>query len=109
MPKFCVSRFETSNEISVSRVAGSSPLAAGFCCDTVGRESSSATNGSSVTRVAGKKRLPAKPWADAGSQAHQLAQNASQGNVARPYRAHDAWNGLIPLSNGWPWNRGRQD
>src|SRR5437660_7580691 len=35
-----------------------------MCC-TVGKESSSATNGSSVASVAGKKRLPAIPWAPA--------------------------------------------
>jgi hypothetical protein len=62
-------RFDTSTENAVSRDAGSSPLALNFCVETVGSESSSATNGSSVTSVAGKNRLPAKPWAKAASLA----------------------------------------
>jgi hypothetical protein len=32
--------------------------------ETVGNESSSLTNGSSVVSVAGKNLLPAKPWAE---------------------------------------------
>src|SRR5471030_2168082 len=60
-------RLVTSTEVPVSSVAGESPLAAVFRRDTVGSESSSATNGSSVARVAGKNRLPANPCAKADS------------------------------------------
>src|SRR5262249_2725710 len=100
-------RLDPAMEMSVWRVAGSSPLAGNFCVETVGSDSSSATKGSSVTSVAGKKRLPANPCPNAGSQAHQLAQSASQGNDARTYRARDAWDGIIPLSHGWTWSRRR--
>ena len=42
----------------------------------VGNDNSLAANGSSVLIVAGKKRSPAKPWANAGTQAaiHAAAQ-----------------------------------
>src|SRR5690349_11447245 len=67
-------RLVKSTEASVSRVAGSSPFAPVFLLETVGSDSSSATNGSSVARVAGKKRLPAKPCAQTGPVAAKLAQ-----------------------------------
>src|SRR5262245_62125277 len=57
-------RLVKSIEVSVSSVAGSSPPAV-FLRETVGSDSSSATKGSSVASDAGKKRLPAKPWAKA--------------------------------------------
>src|SRR4029077_2239609 len=62
-------RLVKSLVVSVSRVAGSSPFAPVFLRDTVGSDSSSATKGSSVASVAGKKRLPAKPWANAPAEA----------------------------------------
>jgi hypothetical protein len=42
----------------------------------VGSDNSSATKGSSIANVAGKKRFPAKPWEKAGTQAasHVVAQ-----------------------------------
>ncbi len=54
-------RFEMSSAKSVSRVAGSSPLAGVLKYEMVGSDSSSATKGSSVASVAGKKRFPTKP------------------------------------------------
>src|SRR5262249_47204400 len=74
-------RLVKSIDVSVSRAAGSSPLAPVFLRDTVGSDSSSATNGSSVASVAGKKRLPAKPWANAPLAAAQRSAPASTGNV----------------------------
>jgi hypothetical protein len=44
---------------------------------TVGNDSSSATNGSSVASVAGKNRFPANPCAEAGSVATRLEDVAS--------------------------------
>ncbi len=67
MPRFSVMRFDTSTAKPVSRVAGSSPLAGILRLSIVGSDNSSATNGSSVASVAGKKRLPARPCAAAGS------------------------------------------
>src|SRR5439155_10224555 len=58
MPKFGMMRLAMSTERSVSRVP---PLSGVTTLETVGSESSSDTNGSSVESVAGKKRLPAKP------------------------------------------------
>src|SRR6266446_2059159 len=59
MSHFGVMRRAISEEISVSRVPPSSGVT---MLETVGSENSSATNGSSVESVAGKKRAPAKPW-----------------------------------------------
>ncbi len=56
MPRFGVIRFAMSPAMLVSRPSGL------FIVETVGSESSSFTNGSSVERVAGKKRAPANPW-----------------------------------------------
>src|SRR5262249_5177160 len=58
MPKFGVMRLAMSTTTSVSRVPPSSGVT---MLDTVGNESSSLTNGSSVLSVAGKNLLPAKP------------------------------------------------
>src|SRR5262252_8258643 len=60
-PKLGVICFEKSNETDVSRVEGSSSDSVLRDVETVGNESSSETNGSSVVIVAGKNRLPAKP------------------------------------------------
>src|SRR4029453_16370609 len=64
-PKLGVSLFENSAERSVSRVGGPPSLPGSLRCETVRNDSSSATNGSSTARVAGKKRWPARPWAAA--------------------------------------------
>jgi hypothetical protein len=58
MPRLSRMRFENSTETSVSPSAGRSPF---LNQSAVGNESSSATKGSSLVIVAGKKRLPAKP------------------------------------------------
>src|SRR5450755_14717 len=65
IPRFSVTRFDTSTEKSVSRVAGPSSPAGALMDEIVGNDSSSATKGSSVVRVAGKNRFPAKPCAKA--------------------------------------------
>src|SRR5712672_4841017 len=62
MPKLSVIRLEYSTETSSWRVGGSSPV---LNPDTVGNDSSSATQGSSVPSVAGKKRPPTKQCANA--------------------------------------------
>src|SRR5262245_60493429 len=62
MAKFGVMRLAMSTTISVSRVPSSSGVT---MLETVGSESSSLTNGSSVVSVAGKNLLPAKPCANA--------------------------------------------
>jgi hypothetical protein len=54
----------------------------------VGNESSSATNGSSVTSVAGKNRFPANPCAEAGSVATRQVLAASKISAIRPGIAH---------------------
>src|SRR5215831_12785555 len=61
-PKFGVMRLAMSTVTSVSRVP---PSSGATMLDTVGSESSSLTNGSSVVSVAGKNLLPAKPCAHA--------------------------------------------
>jgi hypothetical protein len=50
----------------------------------VGNDSSSATNGSSVTSVAGKNRFPANPCAKAGSVATRQVLAASKISGIRP-------------------------
>ena len=55
MPRFGVIRLAISTAIAVSRPSGVSIV------ETVGSDSSSFTNGSSVESVAGKNRAPAKP------------------------------------------------
>src|SRR5262249_61087254 len=61
-PKYSVIRLEYSTDTSVWRAGGSSPVRNQ---DTVGRDSSSATHGSSIPSVAGKKRPPTKQGAEA--------------------------------------------
>ena len=70
MSHFGVMRSAISEETSVSRVP---PPSGVTMLETVGSESSSATNGSSVVSVAGKNLLPAKPCADTlvGAQTKQ--------------------------------------
>ncbi len=71
-------RFDSSPLMAVSTTDGSVPV---FWFDTVGSESSSATNGSSIVIVAGKKRDPAKPWANAPAVGRIVSARASH---ARP-------------------------
>src|SRR6058998_1695333 len=66
-PRSGVSRLASSPLTSVSLRGSVSPVPGSLLWKTVGSESSSATNGSSTASVAGKKRLPARPWAHAGS------------------------------------------
>ena len=66
MPRSSVMRFEISAETSHSLAGGH---VAGFDQDTVGSDSSSATHGSSMASVAGKKRAPTKQWANAAERA----------------------------------------
>src|SRR6186997_3316090 len=72
-PKSSVMRFEISPEISSSLAGGTSPV---FDQATVGSDISSATHGSSVASVAGKKRAPTKQWADAEETGSKAAKNA---------------------------------
>src|SRR6267143_4125047 len=73
-------RFDSSPLMVVSTTDGSVPV---FWFDTVGNDSSSATNGSSIVIVAGKKRDPAKPWANAPAAGRIVSARASH---ARPSR-----------------------
>src|SRR5713226_5233075 len=57
IPKLSAIRLEYSAEISICLADGSSPF---LKLDTVGSESSSATQGSSTLSVAGRKRPPTK-------------------------------------------------
>jgi hypothetical protein len=61
MPRSEVIRLEMLIPISSSW----EPSGAGGLTVTIGNDISSATKGSSVRIVAGKKRSPAKPWASA--------------------------------------------
>src|SRR5206468_8021782 len=81
MPKSGVMRLAISTESSVSRVPPSSGVT---MLETVGSESSSATNGSSVESDAGKKRLQAKPCERALSVERKRAvRNASASGGTR--------------------------
>src|SRR5215470_15109512 len=77
-PKFSVMRFENSAEMSISRADGSSPFLKN---EMVGSDSSSATQGSSTLRVAGKNRPPTKQCAkalDEGSNVVRAAETATR-------------------------------
>src|SRR6516164_3747399 len=78
MPKSSVMRFDRSTEMSHSVAAGTSPV---FDQATVGKDISSATQGSSVASVAGKKRGPTKQCAKAC--AAESATNRSANANAR--------------------------
>src|SRR5256712_4575320 len=66
-PRSGVRRLASSPLTPVSLRGSVSPVPGSLLWKTVGSESSSATNGSSTASVAGKKRLPARPWARASS------------------------------------------
>ena len=55
-----------------------------FWFETVGNDSSSATKGSSITIVAGKKRDPAKPWANALTVG-KIVSAPARTSLARPF------------------------
>ena len=77
-PKSSVMRFEISPEISSSFAGGTSPV---FDQATVGSDISSATQGSSVAKVAGKIGALTKQWAEAwetGSKANKNADASKQ-------------------------------
>src|SRR5271156_6697196 len=74
-------RFEISTERSHSVAGG---ISAVFDHWTVGSDSSSATQGSSMASVAGKNRAPTKQWAKASEIGRQRNNNASVN--AREYR-----------------------
>src|SRR6516165_11499211 len=74
MPKSSVMRFEKSADISHSVAGGTSPV---FDQATVGSDISSATQGSSVASVAGKKRSPTKQCASAWPADNATTRHAS--------------------------------
>src|SRR3974377_1184530 len=74
MPKSSVMRVEMSPEMSHSAAAGTSPV---FDHATVGKDISSATQGSSVASVAGKKRAPTKQCASAWPADNATPRHAS--------------------------------
>src|SRR6516164_8366266 len=78
MPRSSVIRFDSSAEMSHSLAAGTSPV---FDQATVGKDISSATQGSSVASVAGKKRGPTKQCARAS--AADSVRNMSANAIAR--------------------------
>jgi len=65
-------RFENSPAMEVTWPPGS------LMCRKVGSESSSATKGSSIVSVDGKKRLPARPCAEATAGQAQRASAAAK-------------------------------
>ena len=75
MPKFGVMRLAISIQLQSLRVPPSSGVT---MLETVGKESSSLTNGSSVESVAGKNLLPAKPCAQ--TALGTTTQNSDEGD-----------------------------
>src|SRR5260370_22536242 len=72
-PRLYVSRLENSADMSNSLADGSSPF---LNSETVGSDSSSETQGSSMATVAGKKRAPPKPKANP-PPLHRIAADAA--------------------------------
>src|SRR5215472_3582283 len=79
MPRSSVIRFDSSAEMSHSVAAGTSPV---FDHCTVGSDSSSATQGSSVAKVAVKNRGPTKQCARA-SAAESATNRSANANVRK--------------------------
>src|ERR1700758_4230611 len=96
IPRSSVMRFESSTETSHSVAAGTSPV---FDQATVGSDNSSATQGSSVASVAGKKRGPAKQCAKAS--AADSATNMSANANAREQLEERSMNNLHWRLTGW--------
>src|SRR5215468_5148857 len=74
IPKSSVMRFDNSTEMSHSVAAGTSPV---LDHATVGKDISSATQGSSVASVAGKKRGPTKQCAKASAAESAIKRSAN--------------------------------
>jgi len=74
-------RFENSPEMLVIWLGGTSPSPGCLMCRKVGSDSSSATKGSSSVSVDGKKRLPARPCADASAGQAQRPSAATSAAV----------------------------
>src|SRR5580700_10880218 len=74
MPKSSVMRFDSSAETSHSLAGGESPV---WNQSTVGTDSSSATQGSSMASVAGKNRAPTKQWANEAVKVRGTNKSAS--------------------------------
>src|SRR5262245_43761382 len=79
IPKSSVMRFDSSTEISHSVAGGTSPV---FDQATVGSDISSATQGSSVASVAGRKRGPTKQCAKA-SVAESATNTSANANARK--------------------------
>src|SRR5690242_2179363 len=88
IPRSSVMRFDSSTEMSHSVAAGTSV----FDHWTVGTDSSSATQGSSVARVAGRKRGPTKQCAKASTA--ESATNRSANANAREQLEERSMNNL---------------
>src|SRR5205823_13101036 len=90
---------------SVSLRGSVSPVPGSLLWKTVGSESSSATNGSSTTSVAGKKRLPARPWAHAGSVPAATTTAASRETLSIVFMdsLREMWSSGLQLDarGGW--------
>src|ERR1700722_6318804 len=82
-PKFSVIRLEKSIPMSSCEAGGTSAVRDQA---TVGSDISSATQGSSVASVAGKKRAPTKQWARA-SEVDANAIKLASANESGMYRA----------------------
>src|SRR5579862_8675485 len=89
MPKSSVMRFDSSPETSHSVAGGASAVLDHWI---VGSDSSSATHGSSVASVAGKKRAPTKQWANACEQG-----STRNGSASATAREHHGLPGMIIL------------
>src|SRR6516164_786292 len=96
MPKSSVMRLEISAEMSHSVAAGTSPV---FDQATVGRDISSATHGSSVASVAGKKRGPTKQCAKA-SAAETATRRSANANAREQFEERSMVN-LHWRLTGW--------
>src|SRR6516225_3722391 len=96
MPRSSVIRFDSSAEMSHSVAAGTSPV---FDQATVGKDISSATQGSSVASVAGKKRGPTKQCARA-SAAESATRMIASAN-AREQLEERSMNNLHWRVNRW--------
>src|SRR5215472_13312013 len=95
MPRSSVMRFDNSTEMSHSVAAGTSPV---FDQPTVGREISSATQGSSVASVAGRKRGPTKQCAKASVAESAIKRSANAS--ARGQLKRRSMNNLHRRLNG---------
>src|SRR6185437_7967965 len=114
MPKFSVIRLEISPEKSHAVAGGKSPV---LDHETVGSDNSSATQGSSVASVAGKKRAPTKQWAKASVlNAAATPASARVGSKCRDMRispvrkrerkfGRPTWAGLHHALSGGPLGR----